>query len=151
MSLAYAKQTGRGSHFDLLLQVRPGGPQDAILEAWEMAQNPFDHPGQQTVSRLQDHRGHYLDYEGQISGDRGSVRRVARGELVWLQRTAAARSLELDGICQKLEPVWGGGPPGTAAASATEWVRLNGRIQIAGQASPRWQIEFISTSESRAP
>jgi hypothetical protein len=31
------------------------------------------------ILRLADHRPHYLDYEGPISGDRGSVRRLWRG------------------------------------------------------------------------
>jgi hypothetical protein len=34
----------------------------------------------QSVERLPDHRTLYLDYEGPISRDRGSVRKIARGE-----------------------------------------------------------------------
>lgn len=33
----------------------------------------------QAVERLPDHRTRYLDYEGPISGGRGSVRRIAGG------------------------------------------------------------------------
>ncbi len=40
-------------------------------------------PGQRAkAERIADHRPAYLDYEGAISGDRGSVRLLARGSVV---------------------------------------------------------------------
>lgn len=43
-----------------------------------------DHPI--TARRLADHRPAYLSYEGPVSGDRGTVRRIARGHLTRCQR-----------------------------------------------------------------
>jgi len=37
-----------------------------------------------TGLRLPDHRQLYLDYQGPISGDRGSVRRLNRGTVRWI-------------------------------------------------------------------
>jgi len=34
-----------------------------------------------TAAKIQDHRPAYLDYEGEVSGDRGAVRRVGRGSI----------------------------------------------------------------------
>jgi hypothetical protein len=43
--------------------------------------------------QLPDHRMHYLDYEGEIAGNRGQVQRVEAGELEWLREPQA-------GACQ---------------------------------------------------
>jgi len=37
------------------------------------------------IVQSDDHRLEYLDYEGVVSGNRGIVRRLDRGELVWLE------------------------------------------------------------------
>jgi len=46
-------------------------------------QERIDRPGvgRFVAERLPDHRSAYLDYEGPVSGGRGTVRRVAAGEL----------------------------------------------------------------------
>ncbi len=61
-------------HFDLMLETSPNGP----LATWRCPIWPLP-AGETPVVRLADHRRHYLDYEGPVSGDRGEVRRVARG------------------------------------------------------------------------
>jgi hypothetical protein len=50
-----------------------------LLRTWAMETLP---EGGQTVDaeRLPDHRPIYLDYEGAVAGDRGSVRRVDAGD-----------------------------------------------------------------------
>ena len=48
------------------------------MQAWEFRESPFT-VTRQRVESLPNHRRAYLDYEGPISGDRGSVRRVAAG------------------------------------------------------------------------
>ena len=64
-----------GTHWDFLLEIDPSGP----LRAWAI-----DEPivaGKDLPARaLVDHRSIYLDYQGAISGGRGTVRRVDRGE-----------------------------------------------------------------------
>lgn len=68
----------RGSHWDLMLENR------GILLTWELPELPpgplpasFERLG---IRRLPDHRIAYLDYEGPVSNDRGTVKRVDFGE-----------------------------------------------------------------------
>jgi hypothetical protein len=49
------------------------------------------------ATRLADHRLKYLDYEGPIAGDRGSVCRVDRGTYQILKETAGQLMVELEG------------------------------------------------------
>lgn len=59
-------QTAQGRHWDILLEWGP------VLRTWSVERPPA--PGLElTARRLPDHRTLYLDYEGPISGDRGSV------------------------------------------------------------------------------
>ena len=62
----------RSSHWDLMIE------SGDALETWALAEELL--PGK-TVSaqRLPSHRLAYLTYEGAISGDRGSVKRVVAG------------------------------------------------------------------------
>lgn len=60
-------------HFDLLIESRPEG----LLETWRSLVWPIDE--KTPLVHLPPHRRVYLDYEGPISNDRGSVRRVESG------------------------------------------------------------------------
>lgn len=67
----------KGSHWDLMLENR------GVLLTWELPSVP---PGplpatfgQLGICRLPDHRIEYLEYEGPVSKDRGTVRRVDSG------------------------------------------------------------------------
>jgi hypothetical protein len=63
----------RGTHWDLMLEAG-----DA-LRTWALDELPtLDHDV--FATQLADHRLAYLDYEGPVSGNRGSVERVDRGE-----------------------------------------------------------------------
>ena len=59
-------------HFDLMLEAGP------VLWTWRLDMLPWECSGEAT--RITDHRLIYLDYEGPISGARGSVRRLDGGE-----------------------------------------------------------------------
>ncbi len=63
-------------HRDLLLE------HDGVLRAWRLPP-AFDLTSPVPAEPNFDHRLAYLDYEGPVSGDRGSVRRWDSGELVW--------------------------------------------------------------------
>jgi len=77
----------RPPHFDLMLQAG-----DA-LATWAVERWPG--PGETVAAeRLADHRRAYLTYEGPVSGDRGTVRRVASGAYT-LRRTSAGVELLL--------------------------------------------------------
>jgi hypothetical protein len=59
-------------HWDLMLEA--GG----VLRTWRLAQPPTAGAAIKAVA-LGDHRLHYLDYEGPVSGGRGTVTRWDRG------------------------------------------------------------------------
>jgi hypothetical protein len=63
----------QGVHFDFMLEV--GG----ILKTWALPEMPQPATDVQCEA-LPDHRLAYLDYEGPISGGRGSVERWDRGQ-----------------------------------------------------------------------
>lgn len=70
--------TGRGDHFDLMLE--PSS--EASLWTWAVEQNIFNADRKSfrcNADRLPDHRRVYLDFEGAVSGGRGTVKRVASG------------------------------------------------------------------------
>ena len=62
----------RSDHWDLMLRVADK------LRTWALAENPLV-TAQTTGEELEDHRIDYLNYEGPVSGGRGTVSRVASG------------------------------------------------------------------------
>ena len=73
-------------HFDLLLEdpALPGAdsPGGGRCRTWRLRADPrFDAPT--GAQPLPPHRAHYLEYEGPVTGGRGTVRRLDGGELAW--------------------------------------------------------------------
>ncbi|QEL14905.1 DNA polymerase ligase N-terminal domain-containing protein [Limnoglobus roseus] len=67
-------------HWDLLLE------DGDVLKAWRLLAEPV--PGSSVAAEPNfDHRRLYLDYEGPLSGDRGSVMRWDWGEFEWREPT----------------------------------------------------------------
>ena len=66
------------SHYDWLLE-QSGRAHGALMTF--RVQERIDQPGVESFKgiRLPDHRWEYLTYQGEVSGDRGRVTRVARG------------------------------------------------------------------------
>jgi hypothetical protein len=60
-------------HFDLMFETLPG----SMLATWRSPEWPIEMRVQ--VTRLRDHRRLYLEYEGTLTDQRGSVHRVADG------------------------------------------------------------------------
>ncbi len=60
-------------HFDLMLERESG----SLLQTWRSPTWPIKNAG--TLAPLPDHRPIYLEYEGKVSGNRGTVRRVSTG------------------------------------------------------------------------
>jgi len=64
-------------HWDFLLETGP------VLRAWRLLAEPC--PGREVPAKPNaDHRLLYLDYEGPVSGERGSVRRWDAGTFEWV-------------------------------------------------------------------
>jgi hypothetical protein len=83
-------ETSDGTHFDFMVEA------GAVLKTWALAEPP--RPGVEIeAAPLADHRLAYLDYEGPISGDRGSVMRWDCGQCTVERQTAAQWVLDLDG------------------------------------------------------
>jgi hypothetical protein len=80
----------RGLHWDLMLE------QDGVLRTWALAEEP--NPRKTILAEeLAVHRMAYLQYEGPVAGDRGTVTRWDEGEFSIAQETADAIDLELSG------------------------------------------------------
>jgi len=60
-------------HFDLLFETLPG----SMLATWRSDRWPIE--DRMIVTRLRDHRRLYLEYEGDLSDQRGTAYRVAEG------------------------------------------------------------------------
>ena len=77
-------------HWDFMLEAGD------VLRTWRLAQVPeYDKPIAATY--LHEHRRLYLDYEGPLSGNRGSVRRWDAGVFHWLADRPDCARLELAG------------------------------------------------------
>jgi hypothetical protein len=82
--------TARPTHFDLMLE------QNGVLRTWAMTKLPP--PGEILVAeQLADHRLAYLEYEGQISGDRGRVTRIAAGHFNLIAESDTQLAAQLHG------------------------------------------------------
>jgi hypothetical protein len=95
-------------HWDFLLEQQPGG----MLRAWRLLSEPA--AGACCLAEpLPDHRPLYLDYEGPVSGDRGTVARWDWGEYSPLSTGDAPLSLQLQsrrGLTVASLAVWSGRP-----------------------------------------
>jgi hypothetical protein len=77
-------------HWDLMLEAGP------VLRTWRLAEPPdVSRPVAATASF--DHRPVYLDYEGPVSGNRGTVQRWDGGMFVWEEDTPDRISFRLEG------------------------------------------------------
>ena len=83
-------ETSAGAHFDFMLE------DSGILKAWSLPELP-QKDIEFTCLALPDHRIAYLDYEGPVAGDRGTVRRVDHGEYSAEQQGDSAWIIRLAG------------------------------------------------------
>jgi DNA polymerase Ligase (LigD) len=85
--------TGYGcEHWDLMIEHN-----DALL-TWQLLTEPTG-PASLPIraSRLDDHRMHYLEYEGPVSQDRGTVRRIDAGTAKIEEITSSVCRFQADG------------------------------------------------------
>jgi hypothetical protein len=79
-----------GVHWDLMLE------RDGALRTWALAEEPTA-DREIAADQLAEHRLAYLDYEGPISGDRGSVTRIDAGDYEDLADSAQELTVRLRG------------------------------------------------------
>jgi hypothetical protein len=77
-------------HWDLMLEA------DAGLRTWRL-HHPPDTPGDIPAESLPAHRSAYLDYEGPVSDNRGTVRRWDTGTFQLVRDDAEATVVQLTG------------------------------------------------------
>ncbi len=81
------------THYDLMLE------SGDTLKTWQMDSPPDQIP--QTTIKIQDHRLIYLEYEGEISNNRGSVKIWDKGEISILEESDTAWSIAMEGTLLK--------------------------------------------------
>lgn len=103
---------GEGWHLDLLL-ARPDADSLVTFRIVDPAATDLlrgARPWSRTAARLPDHRAVYLDYEGAISGGRGSVSRLASGALEWLHAAEGSLRVRLNPLgilsAERTGPTW---------------------------------------------
>lgn len=78
-------------HWDLMLEAGP------VLRTWRLEAPP--EPGRVVGAAASfDHRPVYLDYEGPVSGDRGTVRQWDAGTFAWEADAPGRVAMCLDGL-----------------------------------------------------
>jgi len=82
------------------------------------------------AEHIGDHRPAYLTYEGPISGDRGTVRRLARGRIVARRRVSVSPAVD------ELEIVWG-------SASGEQKGARRQRIRLEQRDGPLWTVRIL--------
>jgi len=82
-----------GEHWDLMIET------GEKLATWRLGENPCESDRWRTIDaeRIADHRKVYLEYEGPLTGDRGSVTRVDAGTCQLLSTDAAAWRFQAEG------------------------------------------------------
>ncbi len=81
-----------GEHWDLMLQ------RGDVLLTWQLLREPIDRSSLPILARrIGDHRKAYLQYEGPISDNRGSVRRVDGGTVDFEETTPNRYIVALNG------------------------------------------------------
>ena len=81
---------GKPLHWDLMLETPEG------LRTWALASAPTC-DGDIEAEELPVHRREYLDYEGELSGGRGLVRRWDSGSFDWLSQELDTVIIRLNG------------------------------------------------------
>jgi len=95
-------------HWDLMLE------QNGVLQSWRLHAEPMSQT-EIAAETLPDHRLAYLEYEGPVSDDRGTVSRWDRGHYSVLQQNEDSLAVQLAG--EKLN-----GPALLSRQSDTMWL-----------------------------
>lgn len=96
-----ADEPGRSARYVLLKHDWPAVHYDLVVERGESlatwAFSDLPGPGAATAIELPPHRIEYLDYEGAVTGGRGTVRRIDRGRCDIAETPAGSLTIRLRG------------------------------------------------------
>jgi DNA polymerase ligase (LigD)-like protein len=106
-------------HWDFMLEVGD------VLQTWRLATAPAEN-SEIRAEHIFDHRLMYLDYEGPISGDRGSVTRWDAGSYEMIEEKGRSGS--------KQEPV--------ERVIQLNGKRLHGTLEMTCQEGSNWTLRF---------
>jgi hypothetical protein len=122
--------SNRPCHWDLMLAIddpkemrfasadRPLPIEPDVLLTFEIRLPPhLWAPGMQ-LRQLPFHRRFYLDYQGEISQDRGCVKRIQSGSIVWLETSMHYLKFRLDHEADTTSTTW----EISATDSAQSWL-----------------------------
>ena len=85
-------------HYDLMLSTKvvPECADDRCMITFRIERRPcWTDPVSVPVERIDDHRAHYLTFEGDLSGDRGAVHRTDRFMVRWIEMDPEALGFEV--------------------------------------------------------
>ena len=109
----------QGVHWDFMLEA------DGSLRTWRLDRAPIADAATVAAAALPDHRLAYLDYEGEVSGGRGTVSRLDRGEFEWIVDQPQSIEVKLAGR------------------------RFTGRAYLGADESGRWSFRLTSIEPDR--
>jgi len=89
----FASGSDRASHWDLLLE-QPDRESSQLL-CFEVPAHPHNWEKTTSAKQLPDHRAIYLSYEGPISGNRGTVTQLLKGDVQWVTQSEKLLVLNL--------------------------------------------------------
>ena len=84
------------SHVDWMIASEPRGRGPLVTFRLDSRIDEMDADQGILARRIDDHRAEYLTYEGPISGDRGTVRRLTRGMVVSWERPGDRWQMEIE-------------------------------------------------------
>ncbi len=119
-----------GIHWDVMVEVEPGGD----LRTWTIDAEPC--PGRDLPARaLPDHRRAYLTFEGEISGNRGTVRRWDEGTCEVEAWEPGLVRLVLDGrqllgLVELVSISGEGSASGAGGGSTSDWTFRGGKLRF---------------------
>ncbi len=84
------------SHVDWMIASEPRGREPLVTFRLGSRIDEMDADQEILAHRIDDHRAEYLTYEGPVSGDRGTVRRLTRGTVVSWERSGDRWQMEIE-------------------------------------------------------
>ncbi len=86
----------KAGHVDWMIAPDPGGSEPLVTFRVASRVDGLAGGGRLLARRIDDHRPEYLVYEGPLAGDRGTVRRLARGTVVSWDRGRDVWLMEIE-------------------------------------------------------